>query len=150
MQICLGDGKTVCLRLANDTYYIEEGELTYETLLGLLGIQLGRSRLSVVEYAENLGDGMGRCRLSSNVVDAVADLMGEVLSGSRVRCGCEVCGPLWLIDLSLRVCIGEKVLLVEPGDLWQPTVEMLSRREVQAIVVVPGGQGARSVLNGEE
>jgi hypothetical protein len=43
---------------------------------------------------------------------------------------------IWFCGLSR----GEKVLYVEQGELWRSTVEMLSRREVQAIVIVPAGQ----------
>jgi hypothetical protein len=83
---------------------------------------------------------MGQFRLSPEVADAVGAVVEEVTGEVRLRRGNEICAPFWLIDLGLRLCQGEKVLYVEPGELWRSTVEMLSRREVQAIVIAPAGQ----------
>jgi hypothetical protein len=84
--------------------------------------------------------GIGRRDVGEKLAEDVASVVDEILSGHESRRWREICAPLWLIDLGLRLCIGERVVFAEPGHLWRPTVEMLARWEVQAIVVVPAGE----------
>jgi hypothetical protein len=50
----------------------------------------------------------------------------------------EVSGPLWLVDLAIRLARGELVVYVEPGRDWEMALRMLAGRDVQTFVVAPG------------
>jgi hypothetical protein len=139
LRIGLDDGREIPVAYVDGTYSGgESGELTWENLLTLLGVRVGDGRLGMVGRVEMLEEGMGRCQFSPELADGIGDVVYEVIRDHRSRRGCEICAPLWLIDLGLRLCMGEKVVIAEPRGLWRPTMEMLSRREVQAIVVVHG------------
>jgi hypothetical protein len=143
LELCLEDGKSIRVACVNGHFHVEgNAELTYEIVLDRLGIRVGANRLGVVERVGIAEDGMERCRLRPELSGAVSEFIGEVLMSPCLGRGCEVCAPMWLIDLGLRLCMGEKVLFVEPGELWRPTVEALSRREVQAIVAIPAARAA--------
>jgi hypothetical protein len=64
----------------------------------------------------------------------------EAVTGEGVASEGEwLVGPLWLIDLSMRLAMGEIVVFVDPGERWERTVRMLSDRGLQAFVIAPGG-----------
>jgi hypothetical protein len=46
-------------------------------------------------------------------------------------------GPMWLVDLAVRLSAGERVVLVEPGGEWEAALRVLAGRNVQAFVIAP-------------
>jgi hypothetical protein len=138
LRIGLDDGKIVDVGFVDGVYIGGNcGEFSWESILSMLNVRVGGGREGVVQRVEMLGDGAGRCVLSPELAERVGSVADAVMGDYRTRKGCEICAPLWLIDLGLRLCMGEKVVFAQPGDLWRPTLGMLSRRDVQAIVVVP-------------
>jgi hypothetical protein len=138
VEVCSEEGRIRRVECASGAFGGERGDLSGQDLLGLLQIEAeGRRRSEGVERVEGLDEGKARCFMTEDLAEAVESVMRDVIGGSRVRRGREVCGPGWLIDLSLRLCAGEKVVFVRPGELWRPTVQMLLGRDVQAIVQAP-------------
>jgi hypothetical protein len=131
------DGKVWRCASSGGCFREENGSVSHEEVLALAGVAAGGGLSRAVERVDIADGGMGVCVLADGMAAEVEAVMHEVAGDARVRCGREVCGPLWLIGLSLRLCLGEKVVFARPGELWRPVVEMLSRRDVQAFVVGP-------------
>jgi hypothetical protein len=136
----LEDGRIVAFHLG-DGPCIREGEvLDRDAVLGLFSIGAAGVPTAVAERVHIMEEGMGYCVFDPELAEAVNGIVAEVIGSRRCRRGREVYAPLWLIDLSLRLLRGERPLLVEPGEQWRPVAEMLSRRDVQAIVVTPADE----------
>jgi hypothetical protein len=147
VRVCTEDGAIVFFGSHDDPYCYEgKGHVPYEEVLGLLNVRVGKSRRGVVERVEMIGEGVVGCRFVEDSADEIINVIAEVMPQVRAGRGCEVCAPLWVIDLGVRINAGEKFLFVEPQDFWPSTVEMLGRRDVQAIVVVPSGVASAGEL----
>jgi hypothetical protein len=120
----------------------ENGSLSREEMLSSMGIGTDGSGLSVtVEREGSMEDEQELCEIrEGSAAGEIEAIMQEVFGDSHVRLRREACGPRWLLDLSKRLALGERIIFVHPGEWWRAVVELLRRREVQAIVVGPGAE----------
>jgi hypothetical protein len=44
---------------------------------------------------------------------------------------------MWLVDLCVRLSLGERVGLVEPGRQYETALRVIANRDVQAFVIAP-------------
>jgi hypothetical protein len=81
----------------------------------------------------------GLCHMTAGDKVEFREVIRAVIGEGIICEGNMVQGPLWLIDLSMRLVRGERVVVVDPGERWEATVRMLSGRGVQAFVIAQGG-----------
>jgi hypothetical protein len=140
VEICASRGATVGVENCDGKWRGRGCSLLHRDIMRLLNIE--PEGLCVIERLpedEGSDEAQGRCYVAAGHAMAVREIV-EAVTGRRVSCGGnEVEGPLWLIDLSMRLAMGETVVFVNPGDRWEATVGILSGRCVQAFVIAPGG-----------
>jgi hypothetical protein len=111
----------------------------HSDILSLLNIR--SERYVVIDRLPEGGawaEPQGRCRVDASDVVVVREIIRAV-TGEGIACEAnEVLGPFWLVDLSVRLAMGEMVVFANPGRMWEATVNMLSDRGVQAFVIAPG------------
>jgi hypothetical protein len=142
LEINSGDG-TVYRVICRDGIWQMEGDLvSREDLAYIAGIGVqGKARVLEDAVGQEAGSGEGVVVQSgSGEARALMREMGIAAEGDASG-GVPV--PLWLVDLSLRLCRGEQIICVRPGQMWQRVADALSDREVQAFVVGPGSEDSR-------
>jgi hypothetical protein len=149
LGVSLDDGRVLRAGYLNGAFFSEDGEMTREELSSLIHVRMEGDRLGVVGRGDGIDEGTGLCEFSGDIMGAVNDIVDEVMGEDRSGRATDIAAREWLVGLALQLCRGAKILFVEPGDLWRPVVKMLSRREIQAMVVVPADQLAASGMGGE-
>jgi hypothetical protein len=145
VEICAGGGAIIGVENCDGQRRGRECCLSHGDILRLLNIEPeGRGVVESLPGDGELVEPRGRCHVAEGHATEVREIMEDV-TGEKVACGGnEVEGPMWLIDLSMRLTMGEMVVLVDPGERWEATVGMLSDRNVQAFVIAPRGHASEA------
>jgi hypothetical protein len=135
IEVCSEDGERMEVELSGTAVMgmpeCKEHEVALEWLsVSGRGAWAGKVSEAVCEAASRCGVPVGE--VSRNVTSVMREVCGSWWMSEEGR----VSGPLWLVDVALRLVVGEAVVFVVCEEEWsRAVVEMLSRREAQAFVV---------------
>jgi hypothetical protein len=139
LEINSADGNVLRVSCHDGTWREGGVPVSREYVACIAGIgEQGKPRVEEDVERQDVGSVEGSLvHPDSGVTGAIMREMGVAAEGDA---GGGVQVPLWLLDLSLRLCSGEQIICVRPGDMWQRVAAALSRRDVQAFVVGPGSE----------
>jgi hypothetical protein len=138
VTLSTNDGDILEADDVGDGWRWRDGSHAHEMILKLLNIQSSRClSMEAVPAGPGRSGPFVRVELPPCRARAVRAILSEVLPERRDESLGSVAGPMWLVDLAVRLSMDERVVLVDPGSEWEAALRVLSGRDVQAFVMAP-------------